>query len=172
MDTVIKVGEPAPNFTLNDLEGRQHSLRDYNGQVVVINFWSAECPWSERTDRKLSQLLAELDDDVLLITIAPNANEPLDMIERGAAERGLKLVLHDVGQRVASGYSAQTTPHIFLIDDRGILRYQGAFDDTSFRQRTATRNYLAGALKAVMNGEEPEDPETIPYGCAIVRYAP
>lgn len=172
MDSVIRIGEPAPNFTLPDLEGKQHSLQDYRGIVVVLNFWSAECPWSARTDEKLRDLLAEWDEDVLLISIAPNANEPLEMLKSVAAERGLDIVLHDVGQHVASLYGAQTTPQLFLIDDQGILRYQGAFDDTSFRQRNATKYYLQEALEAVMEGEEPADPETLPYGCAIVRYAP
>lgn len=172
MDSVIKIGKQAPNFTLNDLEGHQHSLQDYRGQIVLVNFWSAECPWSARTDEKLRELLAEWDEDILLLRIAPNASEPPDMLKRVATERGLDIVLHDAGQRVASLYGAQTTPHIFLIDDQGILRYQGAFDDTSFRQRTSTRDYLREALEAVMNGEAPGIPETNPYGCAIVRYVP
>lgn len=59
-----------------------------------------------------------------------------------------------------------------MIDKGGILRYQGAFDDTNFRQRTSTRDYLEEALKAVMIGKKPENSETILYGCAIVRYRP
>lgn len=172
MDPLIKVGEQAPDFTLNDLDGRPHSLQDYRGRIVVVNFWSAECPWSARIDDKMRELLAEWHEEVSPLYIAPNANEPLDMLRREADERGLDIVLHDTGQRVAASYGAQTTPHVFLIDNNGILRYQGAFDDTSFRQRTSTCDYLQEALLAVIEGGEPDISLTNPYGCAIVRYAP
>jgi peroxiredoxin len=172
MDTLIKVGEPAPNFTLSDLHGKQRSLSDYYGWIVVINFWSAECPWSARTDVKIMDLLSEWDEDVLLLTIAPNASEPLEILRRVAIERGLNLVLPDPDQRVATLFGARTTPHIFLIDMHGLLRYQGAFDDTTFRQRIPKKQYLRDALDAVMNGEEPDPGVTSAYGCAILRYAP
>lgn len=172
MDTIVKIGEKVPNFTLIDLNGQRHSLIDYRGRVVIINFWSAECPWSARTDEKMKELLAELDEDVLLVTIAPNASEPLEMLEKVAAERNLTIVLPDHDQQVATLFDARTTPHVFLIDQQGILRYQGAFDDASFRQRTPQKHYLQDALNAVMKDEEPTPSETVPYGCAIVRYAP
>jgi peroxiredoxin len=172
MDTVVKVGEPVPNFTLIDLHGKQHSLMDFRGRVVIINFWSAECPWSARTDEKMKDLLAEWDEHVLLVTIAPNASEPLEILKNVAVERSLNIVLPDPDQQVASLFEAHTTPHVFLIDEQGVLRYQGAFDDATFRQRSPKKHYLQDALNAVMNEEEPAPSMTIPYGCAIVRYAP
>jgi peroxiredoxin len=172
MVTVVKVGEPVPNFTLIDLNGKQHSMSDYRGRVVIINFWSAECPWSARTDEKMKDLLAEWDEEVLLVTIAPNASEPLEILTKVAVERSLNIVLPDPDQEVASLFEARTTPHVFLIDKRGMLRYQGAFDDATFRQHRPQKHYLQDALNAVMNDEEPHPSVTNPYGCAIVRYAP
>jgi peroxiredoxin len=172
MDTLIKVGEPVPNFTLTDLYGKKHTLSDYRGLIVIVNFWSAECPWSARTDEKLRDLLVERDEDVLLLTIASNASEPIELLSSVAAERSLNIVLHDPYHRVASLFGARATPHVFLIDEQGVLRYQGAFDDTTFRQSSPMKHYLRDALEAVANGKEPDPGMTNPYGCAIMKYAP
>ena len=67
-------------------------------------------------------------------------------------------------------YGSLTTPHIFVIDREGKLRYQGAFDDVTFRQREPTRFYLKDALDALLAGRQPEPAQTTPYGCSIVRH--
>lgn len=172
MDTVVKVGKTVPNFTLIDLHGKQHSLTNYRGRIVILNIWSAECPWSERTDEKMSDLLADYEEDVVLLTIAPNASEPLEILEKVASERHLSIVLPDPDQEVVALLGARTTPHIFLIDERGVLRYQGSFDDATFRHRDVQKCYLRDALNAIMNNVEPDPGVTNPYGCAIMRYAP
>jgi hypothetical protein len=87
-------------------------------------------------------------------------------------KRSLKIVLADTKQRVASLFGVLVIPHVFLIDRHGLLCYQGAFDDTSFRKRTPTRNYLQDALQAVMGGALPDPAKTDPYGCALMKYAP
>jgi hypothetical protein len=77
--------------------------------------------------------------------------------------------LHD-SQGLVAEHGAQTTPHLFLIDPGGFLRYQGAFDDVTFRQRTPTQAYLYQAVEALLAGRLPDPAETPAYGCAIVRY--
>ena len=161
----LTVGQPAPNFQLNDLEGRLVSLRDYLGRLVLINFWSAECPWAERADR----VLAEWMDQVALLSIASNANEPPYQLREVAQSRDLPILLLDPHQGVADQYGAITTPHCFLIDEAGMLRYQGAFDDVTFRQRTPTRNYVLEAIEALRSGFSISISETPAYGCTIVR---
>lgn len=170
MDPIVSNRQLAPDFTLNDLQGNPHSLHDLHGKVVILNFWSAECPWAERSDRQMLAYLEAWGGQVVLWNIASNANEPVELLAQAAAERGLPVVLLDPGCRVADLYGAVTTPHVFVLDGDGSLRYQGAFDNTSFRQRTPTRNYLYDAVEAVLSGRTP-DPESVPsYGCTIVRY--
>ena len=169
MDTLIPNDAPAPNFTLLDLDGTPHSLEEFRGRIVILNFWSAECPHAARTDQELLSYLKEWDDPVTLISIASNANEPPDLLRRVAAERDLPLVLHDPGGQIADLYGAVTTPHLFVIDKEGILRYQGAFDDVSFRQRSPTQLYLRQAVEAARSGRSPDPAQTPPYGCTIVR---
>lgn len=170
MDALISIGKLAPEFTLPDLENKPHALRDYRGRVIVLNFWSAECPWVERADRELLGYLSKWGERVVILPIAANANESRELLARVAIERGLPLVLHDVEQKVANLYRVEITPHLFVIDEQGILRYSGAFDDVTFRQRTPTRKYLLEAVEAVLSGELPDPSETPPYGCALVRF--
>jgi peroxiredoxin len=169
MDPVIRTGDQAPIFTLSDLHGKSHCLADYRGQIVILDFWSAECPWSERSDRQLLDDLQGWGGKVVSWAIAANANETPALLADVAFQRGLPVLLHDQGNRVADLYGAQTTPHLFVVDQAGILRYQGAFDDVTFRQRTPSLCYLREAVQALLDGRSPMPAETPPYGCMIVR---
>jgi peroxiredoxin len=170
MDPLIVLNHPAPDFELPDLQGRPHRLSNRGGAITVLNFWSAECPWSERADRLLDAWRSEWDERVVVWTIASNANETVELLEQAARERGLDCVLLDAHQRVADLYQAQTTPHAFVVDKHGILRYQGAIDDVTFRQRSPSRFYLHEAVEAVLAGKLPDPAESLSYGCTVVRY--
>jgi peroxiredoxin len=166
-----ELNQPAPEFTLPDLSGRIHMLSDYRGRIVIVNFWSAECPHSERFDTAITTWLAEWGADIALLSIASNANETDVQIKGVAKRRKLPVVLRDADQTVADRYEAQTTPHVFLIDRQGILRYRGAVDDVAFRQRVATKFYLKDAVEAQLSDHLPEITEVKPFGCTIVRYS-
>ena len=161
----LVTGQPAPIFHLEDLDSRRIALEDFLERTVLINFWSAECPWAERADR----ILAEWQDRIVLLSIASNANEPASLLREAAEKRGLQVVLVDPGHQVADLYGAVTTPHLFLVDTGGVLRYQGAVDDVTFRQRTPTRSYIEEAIQAVLSGGQVPVKETPAYGCTIVR---
>ncbi len=165
----MQLNQPAPDFELPDLHGHLHRLSRYRGKIVIVNFWSAECPHAERTDRSIMASLVQWGGEVELLPIAANRNESLPALEEAARSRRLPRVLHDAEQRVADLYEAVATPHVFVIDREGILRYHGAADDVTFRHRTATRFYLEEAVEALLAGRLPEVGETPAYGCAIVR---
>jgi hypothetical protein len=92
------------------------------------------------------------------------------MLAAAARRRKVPFVLRDADGSVADRYGAQTTPHVFLINRQGILRYRGAVDDVSFRQREPTRFYLREAVEALLAGRLPEVADVQPFGCTIVRY--
>ena len=171
MDSLIQINQPAPEFELADLKGVLHRLAVAQGQVLVLNFWSSECPWAQRGDGILAELRPAWGDRVELWSIASNANETDEQLALAAAAREPGLVLRDAEHVVADLYGAVTTPHFFVIDEKGILRYRGAPDDTSFRQREPTVHYLKDAVEALLNGREPNPAETAGYGCTIVRHA-
>src|SRR5512142_3087439 len=101
----LSVGQAAPDFRLKDLEGKEVGLADFRGQVALISFWSAECPWAERADA----VLAGWQERVALLSIAANANEPPELLRATAAARGLRVVLLDTEHEVADAYGAVTT---------------------------------------------------------------
>jgi peroxiredoxin len=167
----MRINELAPDFRLPDLNGDTVHLGDLRGRIVILNFWSAECPHSERTDRQILSMFVQWQDDVTLLPVAANSIEPAEMVAEAARSRHLPTVLLDGGHRVADLYDALTTPHVFVIDGEGILRYAGAVDDASFRQRRPTRFYLDEAVEALLAGHLPPVQETMAYGCAIIREA-
>jgi peroxiredoxin len=165
----MQLNQPAPEFELHDLQGQPHKLSDYRGKIVIVNFWSAECPHSERTDRYIVSLLERWNREVELLSIAANRSEPLPRVKEVAKERCLPKLLVDMEQAVANLYEAITTPQAFVIDREGILRYRGAVDNITFRKSEATHFFLQEAVEALLVGRLPEPAETRAYGCAIVR---
>jgi len=169
MDPIVRIGEPAPFFQLSDSKGRIHSFEDLRGWLAVINFWSAECTWCERVDREIIDYLPTWKKFAKVWWIASNDNEAPDFIDKVAGERKLDPILLDAHQQVADTYGAQTTPHFFVVDKNGILVYQGAWDDVTFRQRTATQLYVPGVVEALANNQTLKLTSTTPYGCILVR---
>lgn len=163
------LNRPAPDFELPDLDGNNHRLGDYLGQIVVLYFWSAECPQVQRVDKILIPFAAGRNRDVVLLPVAANANEPLEVLRKASETRGWPIVLHDAGQVLADLFEAVTTPHIFIIDRDGLLRYRGAVDNFSFRQREPTRFHLQESIEALLAGRLPDPAETPAFGCTIVR---
>ena len=160
----------APAFALPDLGGRIHKLEEYRGQLVLLDFWSAECPWSVRADRELAKWPADLLAASVLLRLAMNADESIDAIRTESERRFQGTVLLDPDRKVTDAYGAGFTPEFFLLDRKGTVRYHGALDDATFRHPAATRPYLEDALRALLSGRAPDPGETPGYGCAIVRW--
>jgi peroxiredoxin len=165
----MRPGDSAPDFELPDLNGQLHALSNYRGRLVILNFWSCECPHAERTDHDLMAMLVQWQPQVVMVCIASNRNESPAAIVQAAAARRLPVVLRDAEQVAANLYEAQTTPHVFLLDGGGRLRYSGAVDDVSFHQKKPTRFFLEQAVEALLKGQLPVLSETPPFGCTIVR---
>lgn len=165
----MEINQPVPDFELPNLSGKIQRLSDYRGRIVIVNFWSCECPHSERTDKAILSMFVQWQEDVTMLTIASNRNETVEALKEAAESRRLSEVLHDADCQVANLFEAQTTPHVFVIDREGILRYRGSVDDVTFRQRKPTRFFLDEAVESLLAGQLPTLTESSAYGCAIVR---
>jgi peroxiredoxin len=165
----MEINQPVPDFELPDMDGKLYRLSDYRGKIVIVNFWSCECPHSERTDGTIMSKLTHWGADVVMLTIAANRNESAGAVKEAGKMRGLPVVLLDADCRVADLFEAQATPHVFIVDREQILRYRGAVDNVTFRQRAAIRFFLDEAVESLMDGRLPNPAETLAYGCAIVR---
>jgi len=165
----MQVNQPAPDFELPDLQGNLYRLSDHRGKIVIVNFWSCECPHSERTDRSTMACLVQWGGEVEMLSIAANRSESISSVAEAVNARRLLRVVLDAEHVVADLYEAVTTPHVFVIDKDGVLRYRGAVDDVTFRKRQATRFFLEEVVEALLEGQLPTLTETPAYGCAIIR---
>ena len=114
-------------------------------------------------------MLVQWRDDVVILPIAANRSENAEALKIAADARRLPTVLIDAQCFVADLYEAQTTPHVYVIDREGILRYRGAVDDVTFRKRTPSRFFLDEAVESLLEGHLPTLTESPAYGCTIVR---
>ena len=165
----MEINHPAPDFELPDLNGKLRRLSDYRSRIVIVNFWSCECPHSERTDKAIMAMLVQWRDEVVMLSIASNRSEDAEAVKNAADVRRLPTVLIDAQCCVADMFGAQTTPHVFVIDREGILRYRGSIDDMTFRKRTPSRFFLDEAVESLLEGHLPTLTESPAYGCTIVR---
>jgi len=165
----MQLNEMVPDFELSDFQGAPHKLSDYRGRIVILNFWSCECPHSERADDLILGWLKEWNGEVVLLSIDANQNESAQSVEEAVRSRSLPTVLIDADHVAADHFEAVTTPHVFVVDQEGVLRYRGAVDDVTFRQRKATRFFLKEVVDALLEGHFPPLTETPAYGCTIVR---
>jgi peroxiredoxin len=166
---MMEINQPVPDFELPDLNGRIHRLSDYRGRIVIVNFWSCECPHSERTDKAIMSMFVQWRDKVSMLSVASNRNETAEALKTAAEMRRLPTVLLDADCSAADLFEAQTTPHVYVIDREGILRYRGSVDDVTFRNRTPSRFFLDEAVEALIEGRLPALTESPAYGCTIVR---
>jgi peroxiredoxin len=168
----VVLGGVVGDFSLLDSTGERHRLSDWRGRVVVLVFWSAECPVSAEYDAYFSELPERYpDDQVVVLGIDSNLNYGQKEIIRAISERGVDFtILRDEDCAIADRFGALTTPHVYIIDPSGRLAYEGGVDDRTFRQLEATVNYVDDALTALLAGETPSTSQTQPYGCTIVRH--
>lgn len=171
----VIVGDPAPEFTLTDLDGQEHSLADYRGRIVVLEWINPKCPFSERHAKE--QTMIDLADRFDVVWLAINSTNPehvdaMSATEHKAynAEHGIDYpVLFDPTGAVGHAYDAKTTPHMFVVDEEGTLIYEGAIDaDPLGREPPAKRtSYVAAALEAHGQGRPVDPANTKPYGCTV-----
>ncbi|HEX6583747.1 MAG TPA: thioredoxin family protein [Thermoleophilaceae bacterium] len=161
------IGDAAPEFTLPDTAGDEHSLA---GPAVVV-FTCNHCPYALAWHDRIASAARDYPD-VHFYAINPNDAEryPGDsleaMRERVESEDWPMPYLHDESQEVARAFGAKTTPDVFVLDAEGRLRYRGA-PDPDHQNPGLNASWLREALDAVLAGEEVARPETDPIGCSV-----
>lgn len=169
--TTATVGEPAPDFELKDESGKTHKLSDYKGKVVVLEWTNPDCPYVERhygKDTMQTTFKALGEDKIVWLAVdSSNFVKPEDSAKWKAAEGFTYPVLQDPAGTVGRVYQAKTTPHMFVVDAEGVLRYEGAIDSDPKGKEAAPENYVEKAVKALLEGKTVEQPQTKPYGCSV-----
>jgi thiol-disulfide isomerase/thioredoxin len=169
----VQVGSVVPNdVVLTGIDGKTHTLGDYRGKVVFLHFWSIVCPYEKLAEPKCIALEKEYaGKGVVQIAIDANQGElkggaPYASLREHAEKAGVNfLVTVDPGNVVTDVFGGQSTPHCFVIDRDGILRYAGALDDDPRGSKGAAAvSYVRDALDAVLAGRAVGTPTTRPYG--------
>jgi peroxiredoxin len=176
----LTVGDKAPDFTLKDANGTEHSLSDFAGKIVVLEWTNFGCPFVKKhygsgNMQKLQKTYTE--KGIVWLSICSSAPKkqgyftaeewPGELAKSGFNATAL---LPDPTGETGKLYGAKTTPHMFVIDKAGKLVYQGAIDDNrSWDPRTieGAKNYVAEAVDALRAGKAVTTAETSPYGCSV-----
>ena len=166
----LAIGDQAPGFSLPDTDGRERSLPE--GELSVVVFTCNHCPYALAWHDRIVQAA---QDYSAVHFLAINSNDaeryPDDsaeaMRERVERDGGWPLpYLHDESQEVARAWGAQTTPHVFVVDGDGRLRYAGA-PDSDHRDPSQNAAWLREAIDAIGVGRDPSPAETEPVGCSV-----
>ena len=180
LTAAVETGSPAPDFSLVDTQGNGHSLSDFKGKFVVLEWTNHLCPFVVKhySSGNMQSLQEQLTTDgVVWLQIVSSAEGKQGHVspEEGEALRESQDVhstamLLDTEGTVGKAYDARTTPHMYLIDPEGTLVYQGAIDSirsTAVADIPKAENYLLSAYKQVKAGEPVAKGTTQPYGCSV-----
>jgi peroxiredoxin len=168
-------GKKAPDFTLKSFDGKTVKLFDYQGKIVVLEWFNFECPYvmGHYGQKKTMVELANKYKDKNVVWLAVNSTSHItvESNKKFAAEHKLPYpILDDRAGAVGHAYGAQTTPHIFIIDSAGNIVYNGAIDNAPLGKTAegqAYVNYVDKALEELTAGKAVTTASTKPYGCTV-----
>jgi peroxiredoxin len=167
------ISSAAPEFQLPDTDGRTWSPDGAAATVLV--FTCNHCPYALAWHERIADAARDYEQQGVRF-LAINSNDadryPRDSLQAmqqrvaSSPEEWPMPYLHDESQAVARAYGALTTPDVFVLDARGVLRYRGA-PDSDYDDPSQRAQWLRDALDAVLAGSEPPLAETKPVGCSI-----
>lgn len=183
-----EIGGQAPDFCLVDTNGKTHSRADYAGNIIVLEWFMASCQFSGKDNHTsihatgragaLRKQLKEVDPTIvyLLIDSTARRNTKAEIIAANkSAKKKWKIesaILIDFDGAVGHAYRAETTPHMFVIDSAGVLRYEGAFDTNKRGAEVEnSTNHVLEAVKKLKAGKMPSQAHSRPWGCSV-KFAP
>jgi peroxiredoxin len=174
-----RIGQNAPDFSLEDTTGRTVRLSALRGQPVVLEWLNPGCPFvrkhyqgnmqglqSSYTGKGVSWLAINSTHDASADYMAPPQLARWMQEQKAAAT----ATLMDEDGRVGKAYAARVTPHMYIIDANGVLVYAGAIDSiASARVADIERatNYVRQGLDELLAGKPLSTPTTQAYGCSI-----
>ena len=177
------VGEQAPGFTLTDSNGKTHSLSDFKGKYVVLEWVNYGCPFvvkhygSGNMQKLQSTYTAK---DVVWLAICSSSPGSQGYFQGEELQKEIKehnsqatAYLIDADGKVGNMYEAKTTPNMYIINPQGVLVYAGAIDDKPSvdpEDIKSSMNYVSSALDQAMSGKAIAVKTTQPYGCGV-KYA-
>jgi len=173
-------GKAAPSFTLKDSNGRTRKLSDFKGRYVVLEWLNYGCPFVKKhygSGNMQATQKAARKQGVVWLSINSSAKGKQGHSTASEANKLTKTnkaapsaVLLDTKGKVGKSYGAKTTPHMFVINPKGVVIYNGAIDDkpsTDKKDIKGAKNYVLKAISQARKGKKVSTPSTQPYGCSV-----
>jgi peroxiredoxin len=176
----VDLGQSAPDFTLPNCEGKQTSLSDFKGKVVVLEWTNMGCPFVKKhygsgNMQKLQK--GATDKGVVWISICSSApgkqgHMTVEEVAKSCSDNGAKATAYllDEEGKVGRIYGAKRTPEMYVINADGVLVYHGAIDDKKSpdpAEIADAKNYVQAAVNETLAGKPVSVPKTEAYGCSI-----
>ena len=178
--SAVKVGDPAPAFSVKDSKGKEHKLSDSGGKYIVLEWHNQGCPFVQKhyDTGNMQKLQKEwASKGVVWFTVISSApgkqghvTGPLADAYVDSKKAAPAAVLLDEAGTMGRAYGAKTSPHMIVINPKGLVIYNGALDDKPTTEKSdvgAARNYVSAALTEAMAGKPVTTPSTVPYGCSV-----
>jgi len=174
------VGSAAPGFSLPDAKGQTHSLSQYKGKYVVLEWFNPECPFVKK--HYGSGNMQKLQDQytskgVVWLTIdsnAPGTEGNITPVQAQKISASWKThetaLLLDPEGKVGRAYGAKNKPNMVIINPDGKIAYEGAIDSKASPNPAdipSSTNYVKAALDESLAGKSVSTPQTKPYGCSV-----
>ena len=177
----IATGSNVSDMTVVDSNGITHNLSDFAGQKVVLEWTNHGCPYVvkhyDTGNMQKTQKVATVDNDAVWLSIISSAPGKQGYVSGEKANelttsRGATptAVVMDAAGEAGREFAAKTTPHMFIIDEKQTLVYQGAIDDNRSSRASSVagaKNYVLAALDDLKSGTDVAVSETAPYGCSV-----
>jgi thiol-disulfide isomerase/thioredoxin len=170
----LAVGAKAPQFSLvNAVDGKTVSFKPGDGKLSVVVFTCNQCPYAKAFEPRIIELAKQYQPKgVVFYAIDPNdeaqyAIESLAEMKARATANGYPFpYLKDGDSAIAHAYGARVTPHVYVIDGSGTLRYRGYVDDSAKAAERRTTG-LSNALDELLAGKPVSNQTTRAFGCTI-----
>lgn len=178
--SAAELGKPAPELALPDLAGKTVKLSDFKGKTVVLEWFNPDCPYVKNAHTKGSLVdFAKKQTEKGIVWLAVNSGAKgkqgagLERNQEAVKQYNLAHpVLLDEAGTVGKAYGATNTPHLFVIDPKGVVVYRGAIDNSPDGEGQAAKdgklvNHVAEALTDVAAGKPVKVNDTKAYGCSV-----
>ena len=179
----LETGKPAPEFVARSSEGKLVKLSELRGKIVVLEWLNYGCPFVTKHygAGNMQSLQQEFTGKgVTWLSVISSAegkqgyrtSEQAEKDRKEHASKASAVILDSKGE-LGKLFGAKTTPHMYVIDAKGVLKYQGAIDDHPSADPATIKgahNYVRDALEAVLAGKVPAQGETKSYGCSVKYY--
>ncbi|RYG60600.1 MAG: redoxin domain-containing protein [Alphaproteobacteria bacterium] len=180
-ETPYKLGTTVPaSVTLTDQSGKVHTLSQYRGKPVVLEWTNPGCPFVKKhyASGNMQKLQADaIKKGAAWITVNSSAPGKQGYLDPKTAAADVKkagynstFVALDSAGTLGKAFGAEATPHMYVLDAKGKLVYMGAIDSIpSFSADDVTKadNYVVKALDEVLAGTPVTTAQTKAYGCSV-----